>query len=383
MQETTFKEYKQQVESQGRALLDAIQSIALGDLDIEVQVPEGVEVLSELAVGLGMMVDDLKEAFAAQQRARNEAEEAQTQLQEALEEVLAVQRRYIREGWEQYTSTELASGYVRAEDQEGVTGKDWLPAMTRAVDQGQVVVEQADEQETALALPILSYGEVVGALGFSRQDQEPWSPEQIEVVKEVADQVAQALESQRLLDEQQRASALMSKRVRELDCLSDIGRKVDETPPISEFLIWVTGRLPAAMQYPDVCLVAIEFQDHVYGAPQALTLPRQMVQGMRVGGELVGRICVSYTQEHEFLDEESALLGDVARRISGYVENRQLLYEAQSHAERERRVRTVTDRIRRATDAESIMRVALEDLSEMLKTSKLVVRLGTPEQLLE
>jgi len=179
MQETTFKEYKQQVESQGRALLDAIQSIALGDLDIEVQVPEGVEVLSELAVGLGMMVDDLKEAFAAQQRARNEAEEAQTQLQEALEEVLAVQRRYIREGWEQYTSTELASGYVRAEDQEGVTGKDWLPAMTRAVDQGQVVVEQADEQETALALPILSYGEVVGALGFSRQDQEPWSPEQI------------------------------------------------------------------------------------------------------------------------------------------------------------------------------------------------------------
>jgi len=72
MSETSFEEYRRMVERQTRALMDVIQSVALGDLDVLVESPpegEGVEVLSELAVGVEMMVDDLREMLAERERA--------------------------------------------------------------------------------------------------------------------------------------------------------------------------------------------------------------------------------------------------------------------------------------------------------------------------
>jgi GAF domain-containing protein len=80
-------------------------------------------------------------------------------------------------------------------------------------------------------------------------------------------------------------------------------------------------------------VVAIEFEGQVYGTPEAIGLPRQMVQGLRVAGELVGRVYIGYTEDHEFLDEESALLGDIARRVSGYIESQRLLEETRANAE--------------------------------------------------
>jgi len=79
-----------------------------------------------------------------------------------------------------------------------------------------------------------------------------------------------------------------------------------------------------------MCLAAIEFEGTTYGAAEALQQPRQVVQSLRRGREIVGRLCVAYREERDFLDEESALLGDIARRVSGYIENRRLLEQTQA-----------------------------------------------------
>lgn len=382
---------RESIRQQSAALLDVIQSVALGDMDVKVQIPEGEGILVDLAIGIQMMVDDIREMLAEQERAKQEAERARQELIVALQEVLAVQRRYVREGWEVYTAlSEDSRGYAieegadKADDlypKEGPTDEAWLPAMTQAAQRAEVVVASGQKAGSTLALPVELYGQILGVLGFRREGSEGWSEGEIEVVRGVAAQMAQALENQRLLDEQQRASALMGKRVKEVDCLSDIGRRVDERPPIPSFLQWVAGRVPLAMQYPDLCRCAVQFAGQVYGASQAIDLPWQMVQGLRIGEKMVGQVSVAYAEERPFLDEESALLGDVARRVSGYIENRQLLQETQARAEQERLVRTATDRIRRGVDAEAVMRIGLEELSRMLGTSKMVLRLGTLEQL--
>jgi GAF domain-containing protein len=325
----------QLVEEQSRALLDVVQSVALGDLDVAVEVPEGIEVLSELAIGIEIMVDDLRETLTEQERARAEAEEARQQLEAALEEVLAVQRRYLRQEWEDYTTAAEASrGYILSESAEGPTAEAWLPAMTAAAQQVDTVVVSDEQGISTLAVPVHVYGELIGVLGFSREEATPWNDDDVAAVETVVDQMAQALESQRLFDEAQQASYLMGLRVKELDCLNDIGRKIDEAPPISEFLQWVAERIPSAMRYPDVCVAAVEFEDQVYGTPEAVNLSRQIVQGLRIGGKQVGQVYVSYTEEHDFLDEESALLGDIVRRVGGYIESRRLFQEASSRAER-------------------------------------------------
>ncbi len=210
----------------------------------------------------------------------------------------------------------------------------------------------------------------------------------VDALHSIASQAAVALQNLNRLQEiqaraeQERAGrAMLALRVREVDCLNDIGRKIDETPPIPDFLQWAAERIPAALQYSDLCRVAIEFEGQVYGAAEAVKLPRQMVQQMRIGGTGVGRVYVAYTQDYDFLDEESALLGDITRRVSGYIENRRLIEQIQARAEREKRLRTITDRIRRGTDVESIIHISLEELNQMLGTSQLIVRLGSQEQL--
>ncbi len=128
---------------------------------------------------------------------------------------------------------------------------------------------------------------------------------------------------------QEQAEAQLNTRIRILDCLSDIGRMIDESPPLEEFWPRLAERLAQGFQYPDLCRVAIEFEGQVYGAAEAAESPYQMVSTLQIGGERVGKIRIAYTQDRPFLNEESALLGDISRRVSVFVENRRLFQQTQ------------------------------------------------------
>jgi PAS domain S-box-containing protein len=181
-----------------------------------------------------------------------------------------------------------------------------------------------------MALPLIARGQVVGAMSVQSEVEAAFSDEDISVLNTMADQVANAIENARLFEDQQRTTSLLAERVSELDCLNDIGRKIDETPPVPEFLAWVTEHVPSATRYPDLCEVAIEFEGRVYGTAEARGLPCQMVQSLRVGGAVMGRLYLAYREEREFLDRDSALLGGVAHRVSGYIENRRLFEQTRA-----------------------------------------------------
>jgi hypothetical protein len=158
----------------------------------------------------------------------------------------------------------------------------------------------------------------------------------------------------------------LTKRARELSCLNDLGREMEGSPSIPELLHWTTERIPPAMQHPELCVVAIEYDGQTYGMPQAIHLSSQMTHGLYVGSEIVGRVYIAYTEPHDFLNEESALLGGVATRLSGYIENRHLFEQVQLRARREQILREVTDRIRGSVDVETIMRTAAQEVGQAL-----------------
>jgi len=162
------------------------------------------------------------------------------------------------------------------------------------------------------------------------------------------------------ITERKQIESFLGKRVKELDCLNDVGRKIDETPPLPEFLQWVAERIPAAMQYPDLCATAIEFNDQVYGSPEAVTLPRRIVQGLRIGNELVGRVHIAYTEDHDFLDEESAFLGDVARRVSDYINNRRLFERTQEALAQTEAFYTASQSLIAASELEELLYAVAE-----------------------
>jgi PAS domain S-box-containing protein len=223
------------------------------------------------------------------------------------------------------------------------------------------------ETRSETALPLVSRGQVIGAMTIQSTQPAAFSEEDITVLQTMADQLANAIENARLFEQTQQASSLLGLRVKELACLNDIGQKMEETPPVPEFLQWVAARIPLAMQYREVCLAAVEFEGQVYGAVEAVSLPCQMVQALRIGGKVVGRVYISYTEEHDFLDEESALLGDIVRRVSGYIESRRLFEETQQRVGELASLNELSASIGAEMRVEELVEQVLTQLAELME----------------
>jgi PAS domain S-box-containing protein len=159
-----------------------------------------------------------------------------------------------------------------------------------------------------------------------------WRSETKVPLEDEAGQIIGLIGISRDVTELKRAEEMLQMRVKELDCLNEVGREIEESPEIPELLEWVTERIPPAMRYPELCQVAIEYDDQVYGVPEAIDLPTQMAHGLYIGGKLLGRIYIAYTDQQDFLDEESALLGGIATRLSSYIENQRLIAELEQRA---------------------------------------------------
>ncbi len=137
-------------------------------------------------------------------------------------------------------------------------------------------------------------------------------------------QIAVAIDNRPADTKRRQTELLLSKRIKELNYLNDLGREIASSPPVPELLQWVVEHITLAMQYPELCVAAMDYNGRVYGVPEAIGLPCQITQTLRIGGEEMGRVYISYTKERDFLDEESALLGDITRRVSSYVESKRL-----------------------------------------------------------
>lgn len=98
-------------------------------------------------------------------------------------------------------------------------------------------------------------------------------------------------------------------------------------------------------------------------------------------GRALGALSIQSRRPAAFSEQDVVVLQSMADQLSIAIDNAHLIEKAQSRAEREQRVRKITERIRRGADTESIMRIALEELSQMVGATKAVVRLGTQAQL--
>lgn len=163
---------------------------------------------------------------------------------------------------------------------------------------------------------------------------------------------------------QKEVERMLNERVKELNLLNEIGIKADEQPSLAEFLTYVANRIPAGMQHPELCEVAVTLGDDVYGAPEALKLPSQIVEGLRLEGQLIGRIYIAYTEKQTFVNEESALIGSIGRRVTDFIASRRLLDRVQATVEGLQTVAEVGTAITTQQDTQQL----LQNVVDLTKT---------------
>jgi GAF domain-containing protein len=95
-------------------------------------------------------------------------------------------------------------------------------------------------------------------------------------------------------------------------------------------------------------------------------------------GEVIGTLGVKRPPGHEWSEDEIALVQAVGERVALIAEDIRLLDEADRTAQREQTVSAVADRLQRATEMDTLLRVALSELSGALGSDNIALRIGSP-----
>ncbi len=147
----------------------------------------------------------LAEAVAAQLAVAIENHRLLEQSQKSIEEMDRLMRLYTREGW-----TNLAKGRGAVEFRQEYQRPDAPPLKPDLVSQLDAAITAGEETtgktigvdgQTAISVPIALRGEVLGSLSIQDEADREWTSDELATLQAVADQVAQSLESARLLQE--------------------------------------------------------------------------------------------------------------------------------------------------------------------------------------
>jgi signal transduction histidine kinase/DNA-binding response OmpR family regulator len=209
MEEQNLEQYKKRVNEIGQALLDAITSVSLGDFNVDIDIPDDVEVFTDLAVGLESVIEGIGELakeraklrFELEQRIQQDAQELETTLQK----YQLTEQPLITQEWDEYPREDEETKSLTLKGTSAIEDEEWLPGMSQAVERAEVTYETDGLEQQSLSLPLRLQNEVIGVLGFSRDNGKPWSEYEVSTVEAVVEQVGLALENQWLFEETQEA----------------------------------------------------------------------------------------------------------------------------------------------------------------------------------
>ncbi len=95
---------------------------------------------------------------------------------------------------------------------------------------------------TALGVPLLREGKVVGVIFLSRSKPQPFTDKQIELVQTFADQAVIAIENVRLFEEVQSRTRELSQSVEELSALGAVSQAINSTLDIEAVLTTIVAK---------------------------------------------------------------------------------------------------------------------------------------------
>jgi signal transduction histidine kinase len=140
------------------------------------------------------------------------------------------------------------------------------------------------------------------------------------------DDLDREIEERKQVEEALRETSMaLIERFKELSTLRDISIYEDEDPSEDAYMSYVAKVIPDSMQYPDICLCAIRFEDKVYGDAKVFDLTNILSRDIGFNDIVVGEVVVGYTQDQGFLEEEIPHLAEIAHRIASYVQRERTL----------------------------------------------------------
>jgi len=205
------------------------------------------------------------------------------------------------------------------------------------------------ETRSEIALPLIVGDHAIGALDVQSKAASAFSISDVEVLQNMANQVAVALENARLF---QSSQALLEEM-----------RTTNQQYLVSSWS--ELTRSSGKMEYQTRAPVSLEDDLFTSGAP--LTIRDQILGELIVQGD------------EEWSPEQKRLLEAVATQAAFALENARLLSESQQTALRERIASGITERIWSSQSVDGILQTAVRELGRALEASEATIELKAEE----
>jgi GAF domain-containing protein len=240
-------------------------------------------------------------------------------------------------------------GHVAATGEERVA---------RVVGEDRVFFENPDlpTTQSEAALPLRTGGKVLGVLDVQSTAEDAFTPEDIEILKVLADQVSLAIDNTRLFETTQRSLLDVETLYRQY--VRNAWERLSREEDITGFRYSTLGAMPMHGTGKDAAIGSRATSP--LPAANALKVP------IKLRGEVIGDLIVEGPTDTDWSQDEIDLVQAVADRVALSAENARLFDETTRRAERERLVTEITSRIRGSNDPQAMIRTALDELKNAL-----------------
>jgi GAF domain-containing protein/HAMP domain-containing protein len=234
------------------------------------------------------------------------------------------------------------------------------------------------ETRSEMALPLISRGQVIGALNVQSTEVAAFSDEDIAVLQTMADHLAVTIDNARLFREVQasleEAQAIHRHYLQEawegFTSLSDLKLGYRYIAPDVTFPeeAWLPAMTEAVQQG-----VAATAADGGEGVELAVPITLR--------GQTIGVLGLRRDEAGGWTADDVAVVQAVAEQVALTLENMRLFEETRRRARREEIIREITTKMRGSTDLDAILQTTIQELAKVLGTSRTFVQLGTAPQL--
>ena len=165
-----------------------------------------IDALESLAGNIALAIDNVRQFERAEGRV-HENERLMEQSRAALREVERLNQRLTGSAWSQYLrqTVEDPGLSINFGSDQMDSRVEWTPTLEEAVRINHLVQQERDDHQV-IALPLRVRGQVIGAMEFELDQDQQFTPEDLELMQEVSERFGLAAENTRLVSESQRVA---------------------------------------------------------------------------------------------------------------------------------------------------------------------------------
>jgi len=368
-------------------LIEVVMKVAEGDYSAQVELSGKNDELDSLAMGLNMMIDDIRNEITEREKAEERIEHINAILLAIrnVNQLIAKERdrdKLLKGACENLIETRgYYDAWIALLDESGMLvttaeaglGEDFLPVVewlksgkltvcSQKALKRKEVISIVDPSSTCADCPLagkyidkgamsirLEYGrKIYGLLSVSVPRDFVSDEEEKALFSEIAGDIAFALYNIEVEEERKKVEEALQKRthdlderVKELSCLYGIDEMCrKEGATIEEVLKKVPQIIPPSLQYPDSTESCITFEGNKYKSRNFKKTKWIQSADIIIRKEKIGLVEVCYLEEKPkrdegpFLKEERDLINAVAERLSQFIGHKQAEADLKNSEER-------------------------------------------------